>query len=75
MIDEWNERLRSPGVEKTGMASLSQSDDADVATVRVVPDGFKIVATSYGSNFIAAPVTWRCCHKYEQFRLFPVCRK
>jgi hypothetical protein len=33
------------------MASLSQSDDADVATVRVVPDGFKIVATSYGSNF------------------------
>jgi hypothetical protein len=41
----------APGVEKTGMASLSQSDDADVATVRVVPDGFKIVATSYGSNF------------------------
>jgi hypothetical protein len=27
-----------------GMASLSQSNDADIPTVHSVPDGFKVVA-------------------------------
>ena len=51
MIDDWNERLRCPKCGKTGMASLSLSDDADIPTVHSVPDGFKVVATSYGPNF------------------------
>jgi hypothetical protein len=51
MTDDWNERLRCPKCGKTGMASLTQSDDADIPTVYSVPDGFKIVATSYGPNF------------------------
>jgi hypothetical protein len=33
------------------MASLSQSDDADVPSVEGVPDGFKVVATVHGPDF------------------------
>jgi hypothetical protein len=51
MIDEWNEKLRCPKCGKTGTASLSQGDDADTATVRNVPDGFKVVATLHGPDF------------------------
>jgi hypothetical protein len=51
MIDEWNERLQCPNCGKTGMASLSQKEGIDIPTVQSVPDGFKIVATSYGPNF------------------------
>jgi hypothetical protein len=51
MTDEWHERLRCPKCGSIGMASLSQADDADVSTVRSVPHGFKVVATSYGPNF------------------------
>ena len=49
--DEWNEKLRCPKCGKTGMAILSQRDDADIPTVQSVPQGFKVVATSYGPNF------------------------
>jgi hypothetical protein len=51
MIDDWNEKLQCPKCGKTGMASLSQNDDADIATVHSVPDGFKVVDSAYGPNF------------------------
>jgi hypothetical protein len=51
MTDEWNEKLRCPQCGKTGMASLSQCDDAAKSTVQIVPDGFKVVATPYGPDF------------------------
>lgn len=47
-MDEWNEQLRCPMCGKTGMASLSQDDDHEFATVRSVPDGFKIVVRRGG---------------------------
>jgi hypothetical protein len=51
MTDEWNEKLRCPKCGKTGMASLSQGDDADIPAVQSVPDGFKVVATLHGPDF------------------------
>jgi hypothetical protein len=48
--DEWNEQLRCPKCGKTGMASLSQDDDA-MANVHSVPDGFEVVATPHGPDF------------------------
>ena len=33
------------------MASLSQNDDFDTPTVHNVPDGFKVVAAPYGTDF------------------------
>jgi hypothetical protein len=48
MTDEWNESLRCPRCGKTGMASLSQEDDADISTVQSVPDGFKVIITPHG---------------------------
>jgi hypothetical protein len=54
ITDEWNEELRCPKCGKTGMASLSQSDASDIATVQSVPDGFKVVAAEYGPDFQCA---------------------
>jgi transcription elongation factor Elf1 len=51
MADEWNERLRCPNCGNTGMASLSQDGDSDMATVQKVPDGFKVVARRYSPDF------------------------
>jgi hypothetical protein len=51
MTDEWSETLRCPQCGKTGMASLSQRDDTNIATVHGVPDGFEVVATLYTPNF------------------------
>jgi hypothetical protein len=51
ITDEWNEELRCPKCGKTGMASLSQGDDADIPTVHGIPDGFKVVAAQYGPDF------------------------
>ena len=51
MTDEWNETLRCPKCGNTGMASLSQGEDADIPAVQSVPDGFKVVATLYGPDF------------------------
>jgi hypothetical protein len=51
MADEWNEKLRCPKCGKTGMASLSQADDADISTVHNVPDGFKVIASLHGPDF------------------------
>ena len=51
MTDQWNEELRCPECGKTGIASLSQGDDADTPTVLSVPDGFKVISTEYGPDF------------------------
>jgi hypothetical protein len=52
--DEWNEQLRCPKCRKTGIASLSQGQRDDIPTVQgVVPDGFKVIQTQYGPDFIA----------------------
>jgi hypothetical protein len=51
VTDEWNEKLQCPKCGKTGRASLSQGDDAEIPTVHSVPDGFKVVATLYGIDF------------------------
>jgi hypothetical protein len=54
MTDEWNEQLRCPECRRTGMASLSQADSDDTPTVHSVPDGFKVVMTEYGPDFVCA---------------------
>jgi hypothetical protein len=51
MADAWNEKLRCPSCQKTGMASLSQGEGEAVPTVQVVPVGFKVVKTQYGPDF------------------------
>jgi hypothetical protein len=51
MTDQWNEVLRCPQCANTGLASLSQSKDAEKPTVHDVPDGFKAIYTEYGPNF------------------------
>jgi hypothetical protein len=51
MTDQWNEVLHCSRCSATGVASLSQSNDAEMPTVHGVPDGFKAVQTEYGPNF------------------------
>jgi hypothetical protein len=51
MTDQWNEVLRCPRCRNTGMASLSQPDDADLPTVDSVPGGFMAVQTEDGPDF------------------------
>jgi len=50
MRDQWYENLRCPTCGKTGKASLSEEDNG-APTVRIVPDGFEVVATPYGIDF------------------------
>jgi hypothetical protein len=52
MTDEWNEKLRCPICRKTGMAWLSQGDGDETPTFHCVPEGFKVVETEYGGNFL-----------------------
>jgi hypothetical protein len=49
--DEWDEKLRCPKCSKTGVASLSQDDNADTPTVQLVPNGFKVLQTEFGPDF------------------------
>jgi hypothetical protein len=51
MTDQWDEELRCPQCRNIGMASLSQSGDAQMPTVEVVTAGFKAVQTEYGPDF------------------------
>ena len=51
MADQWKEQLRCPNCSKTGMASLSQGDNADVSTVHTVSAGLKVAYTPYGPDF------------------------
>jgi hypothetical protein len=51
LTEAWDEKLRCPSCGKTGMASLSQSNDDNTPTVHSVPDGFKAVQTEYGPDF------------------------
>lgn len=53
-IDQWNEQLRCPNCRKTGLASLAQGQDDDTSIVHSVPDGFKVVITEHGPDFICA---------------------
>lgn len=51
MKDGWNESLRCPICGKTGMASLSQDEDADTPIVQRVPSGFTVVSNQHGPDF------------------------
>lgn len=53
-IDQWNEQLRCPNCRKTGLAILAQGENDNTSTVHSVPDGFKLVITEYGPDFISA---------------------
>jgi hypothetical protein len=46
-----NEKMRCPQCRNTGIASLSQSEDAQIPTVHGIPDGFIVVQTEYGPDF------------------------
>lgn len=54
MTDQWNEQLQCPNCRNKGMASLSQGEGVEEPTVQIVPDGFKVVHTSYGPDFRCA---------------------
>ena len=51
MIDQWNEQLRCPKCQNTGMASLSQGASDQAPTVLTVPNGFEAVRTEFGPDF------------------------
>jgi hypothetical protein len=51
MTDQWSEQLRCPQCGNIGIASLSQTNDAQMPTVDSVSDGFKTVRTEYGPSF------------------------
>jgi hypothetical protein len=53
-MDQWNEKLLCPRCNKSGMASLSQADDAPTPTVDAVAVGFKVIPTQYGPDFRCA---------------------
>ena len=52
--DYWNEQLRCPQCRKTGMASLYQGQNDDTPTVDDIPEGFNVVITEYGPDFVCA---------------------
>ena len=54
MADHWTEQLRCPTCHRTGSASLSQEDDDDIPTADNVPDGFELITTRYGIDFICS---------------------
>jgi hypothetical protein len=51
MMDQWNEKLRCSACRKTGMAAMTQDQEADRPTVQSVPDGFKVVQTKHAPTF------------------------
>lgn len=51
MADQWTEKLWCSICGKTGMASLSQHEDAETPIVLSVPSGFKVVNDQCGPNF------------------------
>jgi hypothetical protein len=54
MIDQWNEVLRCPQCNNTGIASLSQFAEAPIPTVDSAPVGFMVVQSEYGPGFHCA---------------------
>jgi cytochrome c-type biogenesis protein CcmH/NrfF len=50
MTDQWDEQLRCPQCHNTGLASLSQFEDARMPTVDFVTAGFKAVQTELGPD-------------------------
>jgi hypothetical protein len=51
MIDRWTERLHCVQCGSAGLASLSQSRDAQVPTVESVTGSFRVMHTEYGPDF------------------------
>jgi hypothetical protein len=54
MTDHWNEALRCPKCNNTGIVSLSQFGDALTPTVDSIPDSFMAVHREYGPDFHCA---------------------
>jgi hypothetical protein len=54
MADRWTEHLRCPTCDRTGTAALSQGDDDDIPSAESIPDGFEVIRTKYGIDFICA---------------------
>jgi hypothetical protein len=54
MADIWNENLRCPTCQATGIVNLSQVPGDDTPTVRSISDSFKVAQTEYGPNFHCA---------------------
>jgi hypothetical protein len=52
MIDQWAEKLRCRACTNTGVITLSQGDGDRTPTVLCRPDGFKVVQTEYGPDFL-----------------------
>lgn len=52
MADQWTEQLRCPTCYRTGSAALSQEDDDHTPVADRIPDGFEVIQTRYGIDFI-----------------------
>jgi hypothetical protein len=52
MTDQWSEELRCHTCTNTGITTFSQGDGDQTPTVLNSPDGFKVVQTEYGPNFL-----------------------
>jgi hypothetical protein len=50
-VDQWDETLRCPSCELTGIVSLSQDDSGIELTILWMPQGFKVVGTEFGPTF------------------------
>jgi hypothetical protein len=50
--DHWVKILRCPRCEKTGPAELSQMNGSLDVAVDSLPEGFKVVETEYGIDFL-----------------------
>jgi hypothetical protein len=48
----FHEQLRCPTCHRTGSAALSQEDDDHVPVADRIPDGFEVITTKYGIDFI-----------------------
>jgi hypothetical protein len=52
MADRWTEHLRCPMCYRTGRATLSQEDDDHMPVADRAPDGFEVIKTAHGIDFI-----------------------
>jgi hypothetical protein len=52
MTDQWAEKLRCSSCANIGIVTLSQGDGDRMPTVLYRPNGFGIVQTEYGPDFL-----------------------
>lgn len=52
MADRWTEELRCPTCYRTARAELSQEDDDHAPVADRIPDGFEVIKTRHGIDFI-----------------------